>query len=331
MQIIQNNEFLVKNPIISVMCITYNQVDYISKALDSFLLQDLKVPYEIIVNDDCSTDGTTEILLNYQKQNPQVMRVLLHERNQYSLGKSAMGEFVIPEVRGKYGAMCEGDDYWTDSQKLSQQLSFMESNPTFAACVHASENVQAESGRRLSTMRYSNCDCDVLIRDALSNTQCYSTNSLFITATALRAYRDSSLFPLKCDGDQKMMTFFALNGGIHYINKIMSAYRFMAKNSTNRSLFLNDDHMSLAARKRDLRIELLKKVDEMTDGEYRTEIENGIDRMDYLFYKDIRDARTLKKRWPDMFGRESLPAKVDMALYTFCRPIHKLIFHTYFK
>lgn len=331
MKIVQDGELLVKEPVVSVMCITFNQAGYIGQALDSFLAQDLDVPYEIVVNDDCSTDGTAQILLDYQEKHPGVIRVILHEQNQYSQGKSAMGDFVIPAMRGRYGAMCEGDDYWTDPTKLSCQLAFMEGHPSYAACVHANENVQAESGRRLSVMRYADHDCDIAMADAFSNTQCYSTNSLFIRASALADYRASELYPLKCDGDQKMLVSYALNGGIHYIDRIMSAYRFMAKNSTNRSMLMSDEHAKVVAKKRDLRIELFRKADELTGGEHHAEFEHGIDRMDYLYYKDLRDARTLRKQWPDQLAKESLPAKLDTYLFSYCKPLHRLIFSTYYN
>lgn len=331
MRIVQDERRLVKDPVVSVMCITFNQAGYIGRAIDSFLAQDLNVPYEIVVNDDCSTDGTTQILLDYQEKYPEVMRVILHEQNQYSQGKSAMGDFVIPAMRGRYGAMCEGDDYWTDPTKLSRQLEFMESHLACAACVHANENVQADSGRRLSLMRYADHDCDVTMVDAFSNTQCYSTNSLFIRTSALVDYRESVLYPLKCDGDQKMLVSYALNGGIHYIDRIMSAYRFMAKNSTNRAMFMSREHSKVAAKKRDLRIELLRKADELTGGEYHAEFEFGIGRMSYLYYKDLRDARILRKNWPDQLVKESIPAKLDIYLFSYCKPLHRLIFNTYYN
>ncbi len=331
MRIVQNENRLAKEPVVSIMCITFNQAGYIGQALDSFLAQDLTVPYEIVVNDDCSTDGTDRILLEYQEKHPEVMRVILHEQNQYSLGRSAMGDFVVPAARGRYGAMCEGDDYWTDPTKLRRQLEFMEGHPAYAACVHANENVQAESGMRLSVMRYADHDCDIATADALSNTQCYSTNSLFIRFSALADYCASELYPLKCDGDQKMLVSFALNGGIRYIDRIMSAYRFMAKNSTNRSMLMSEEHAKIVAKKRDLRIELLRKADELSDGAYHAEVVRGIDRMRYLYHKDLRDARVLKGRWPDQFAKESLPAKLDICLYSYCKPLHRLVFRTYYN
>jgi glycosyltransferase involved in cell wall biosynthesis len=330
MNIVQDDDRLVKNPVISIMCITFNQVGYIARALDSFLAQKVDVPFEILVNDDCSTDGTTQVLVDYQAKHPEVMRVITHEENQYSKGKSTMGEFVIPACRGEFAAMCEGDDYWTDPEKLQLQLDVMRRMPEISACVHATENVQAESEKRLSVMRYADHNCMIDVADALSNTQCYSTNSLFIRMGALLRYRDSKLYVLKCDGDQKMLVSFALSGGIFYIDRIMSAYRFMAKNSTNRSMFMSEKHAQIVAKKRDLRCELLRCADELSGGTYHPQVVVGLDRMEYLYHKDLRDARALRSRWPQMFKKESLPAKIDICLYSYAKPLHRIVFSMYY-
>lgn len=331
MRIVEDHQKLSDNPLISVLCITYNQRDYIAVALDSFLAQEFNGPIEVIVNDDCSTDGTTQILLDYQKRRPDVFRIITHEENQFSKGKSTMGEFVIPLMRGKYGAMCEGDDYWTDPHKLQYQYDLMTRHPEYVVCCHANENVQAESGTRLSVMRYADHDCVVATRDALSRTQCYSTNSLFTTYQALQDYRASELYRCSCDGDQKMLVYFATHGEIYYIDKIMSAYRFLAKNSTNRSMLNSPEHAKIAARKRDARIELLKAANDATDAVYGPDFVYGIEQMDYLYYKDIRDMRTLRKRWPKQLAQESLPAKVDMFLFTYLPAIHRLVFGMYYR
>lgn len=179
-------------------------------------------------------------------------------------------------------------------------------------------------------MRYADHDCLIDVADALSNTQCYSTNSLLIRMSSLKDYCGSRLYSLKCDGDQKMLVCFALNGGIYYLDRIMSAYRFMAKNSTNRSMFMSEEHAHIAAKKRELRCELLRAADEMSDGAYHDQVAAGIERMEYLYYKDLRDASTLRRRWPKMFSRESLPAKLDICLYAYAKPLHRVIFSMYY-
>lgn len=111
-------------PLVSICCITYNHKEYIRDALDGFLSQRTDFPYEILINDDASTDGTADIIREYEQKYPEKIRALLQTENQYSKGiTNPSGAFNFPRVRGRYVAMCEGDDYWTDPEKLQKQVT----------------------------------------------------------------------------------------------------------------------------------------------------------------------------------------------------------------
>ncbi|MGI9249448.1 MAG: glycosyltransferase [Woeseiaceae bacterium] len=118
-------------PLVSVCCTTYNHENYIREALDSFLLQETDFAFEIIVHDDASTDGTAEIVLEYASKYPGLFRTIIQDENQYSKGGLIYPRFVLPAARGKYIALCEGDDYWTDKTKLQKQVTFLENNPEY--------------------------------------------------------------------------------------------------------------------------------------------------------------------------------------------------------
>ena len=124
---------------VSICCITYNHIAYLGQALDSFLAQRVEFPIEIVVHDDASTDGTQSVILEYQRRHPGRIRSILQTTNQYSRGKKPFLDFVLPSARGKYIAVCEGDDYWTDPQKLALQVAFLEAHPSFSMSFH---NVQ---------------------------------------------------------------------------------------------------------------------------------------------------------------------------------------------
>lgn len=330
MRVIEDCDKLCARPTISILCITFNQIDYIRDAIDSFLAQEVDEDLEILVNDDCSTDGTTDILLEYQRQHPSVFRVVTHEENQFSKGASPMGEFLVPLARGEFIAMCEGDDYWTDAKKLAKQLEVMRDNPGIAACVHANENVQASTKRRLSTVRYSDHDTMISAEDVISHSQCYATNSLFVRSDAMKAYRSSPFGSLKTDGDHKMLVFFGLlSGGIYYLDEVMSAYRVLAKNSVNRSMLMGDALMRTAATKREKRLALLDLVDNYTGGSMHELVQRGKDAMEYSYYRDTRDLRTLRARWPERLKQEGLLAHIDLYLYAYCRPLHKMLMGIY--
>lgn len=127
-----NNEILV-----TCVCITFNHKDFIRQCLDGMLMQETTFPYEIIVYDDCSTDGTREIVKEYAALHPDKIRTVLPEENQYSkLGDVVLENFVLPVAKGKYVALCEGDDYWNDAQKLQKQATWMEQHPDYSVTFH---------------------------------------------------------------------------------------------------------------------------------------------------------------------------------------------------
>lgn len=124
------------SPLVSVCCISYNHAPYIEKTLKGFLAQRTTFPYEIIVHDDASSDGTREIIAEYASNYPALIRPILQSENQYSREIPVFSEFTFKSAHGKYLALCEGDDHWTDDTKLQWQVDFLEANPSIAMCTH---------------------------------------------------------------------------------------------------------------------------------------------------------------------------------------------------
>jgi glycosyltransferase involved in cell wall biosynthesis len=117
---------------VSISCITYNQVDYIRSCLDGFLMQKVNFKYEIVINDDASTDGTREVIEEYAQKHPDIIVPVLQTENQVSKGlRGMMIRFTFPLCKGKYIAFCEGDDYWTDPYKLQKQVDFLDANENY--------------------------------------------------------------------------------------------------------------------------------------------------------------------------------------------------------
>jgi|GEM_PF-645180 len=121
------------NPLVSVITKTYNHEHYISECLDSILAQETDFEFEIIVGEDDSADGTREICKTYADKYPDKVRLILHSRaNAITINRQATGRFnslyCLQSARGKFIAMCEGDDYWTDKKKLQKQVDILKAN-----------------------------------------------------------------------------------------------------------------------------------------------------------------------------------------------------------
>jgi glycosyltransferase involved in cell wall biosynthesis len=123
----------METPLVSITCITYNHEKYIAQAIESFLMQRTNFPYEIIVGEDCSTDGTRQVVQDYCRRYPDIVKLVTSECN---VGARRNGIRIRNEARGKYIAICEGDDYWTDPLKLQKQVDFLEANPDYVLCYH---------------------------------------------------------------------------------------------------------------------------------------------------------------------------------------------------
>ena len=122
-----------QNILLSVCVRTHNQDRFIREALDSVLRQHTAFPFEIIVSDDASSDGTVAILQEYQHQHPDKMRLLLSDTN---IGGPANLKRVIEASSAKYVTCLDGDDFYTDEYKLQKQVDFLEAHTEFAACFH---------------------------------------------------------------------------------------------------------------------------------------------------------------------------------------------------
>lgn len=143
-----NNDVLV-----SVCTLTFNHAPYLNKYFEGILMQRTTFKYEVIINDDCSTDGTKEILLEYASKYPELIKVVIQDENQYSQGdRGYFAKYCYPRCKGKYVAWCEGDDCWTDPLKLQKQVDYLDTHPE-CVLVHTDfDVVNATTGER----RYSN-------------------------------------------------------------------------------------------------------------------------------------------------------------------------------
>ena len=124
-------------PLASISCTTYNHAPFIRQCLDHLLAQKTNFGFEIVIHDDASTDGTKEILQEYARRYPEIIFPWYQTENQYSRGKLGLASrYNYPRCRGRYIAICEGDDYWPDANKLQRQVDFLESHEAYVLTYH---------------------------------------------------------------------------------------------------------------------------------------------------------------------------------------------------
>jgi FkbM family methyltransferase len=211
----------MSKPLVSIACITYNQENFIKDTLEGFLMQKTTFPIEIIVNDDASNDNTASIIKDYVLKYPNLIVPIFQLENQYSKGINPGVEFVLPRCSGKYIALCEGDDYWTDPFKLQNQVDFLESNPDFAICFHNAKIYYESEPDRIDYSN-NNDQKEVTTFDDIAK------GEYIYTATCVFRLNDFKKFPLKY---YKYVNNYTLDlhnaqfGKIKYIDEVMSVYR----------------------------------------------------------------------------------------------------------
>lgn len=240
------------SPVVSVRCITYNHVNYISHALDSFLMQQTNFPFEILVHDDCSTDGTIEVLRTYEQRFPNILKVMYEEENQYSKkgGLKKVLEQLDERCSGKYIAICEGDDYWISSQKLQLQYDALE-NSHMHVCVcrtmiDTSSAFSPFKENCIPDSRFPYQQSGVIDSTQLAelifnqypypfHTSSYLYTKDFRTYTGLDGMRGLT------EGDEILLKKLIVFGGVYFLNEALSCYRWGAEGCwTSRFLKKND-------------------------------------------------------------------------------------------
>ena len=127
-----------QDPILTIRCLVYNHEPFLRQCLDGFVMQQTNFPFEAIVHDDASTDGSAAIIREYAEKYPDIIKPIYETENQYSKHDGSIGRIMDAAIHpnSKYIAFCEGDDYWTDPHKLQLQVDFLERHPDYVICSH---------------------------------------------------------------------------------------------------------------------------------------------------------------------------------------------------
>lgn len=219
------------DPLVSICCLVYNHEPFLRQCLDGFVMQQTSFPFEAIVHDDASTDGSAAIIREYAEKYPDIIKPIYETENQYSKhnGTDSIFRLMVEAAmspNSKYIALCEGDDYWTDPHKLQIQVDFLESHLDYSMCFHRANTINHETGEENNAFPgkvFRNIEC----RD-------YESTELFATwtvPTASMLYRkECQFYPLKhrykcLFGDIVRVLASAEMGRVKGLDLMMSVYR----------------------------------------------------------------------------------------------------------
>ena len=218
-------------PLVTICCITYNHAAYIRECLNGFLMQETNFKFEVVIHDDASTDETQSIIKEYCEKYPNVFSPIFQHVNQYSRGiKSIIQTFCVPKFRGKYIAMCEGDDYWIDPYKLQKQVNFLESHPDYGMCYTKVKRYNQQNKKYIDVWGGANETMDKLLIENTIPT---------LTAVFHKAIYDkylTEIHPSKRGwlmGDYPIWLYFAQNSKIKFINETTGVYRICNESASH--------------------------------------------------------------------------------------------------
>jgi len=219
-----------QKPLVSVHLLTYNHAKFIAQSIESVVNQQTSFPFEIVIGDDHSTDGTSQIVDQYAAKYPDLIKVV---RGKTNGGPQPNSIRILENSQGKYMAALEGDDYWIDPLKLQKQADFMEQNPDFAICF-TNTRVEFFENNEEPYLLNSNIEKDVFeLKDLIAQTE------VWFMGTATLFYTMSSIFPVQPwfhktkSGDIPMIMLAARHGKIKYLSDVTAAYRRHAAGASN--------------------------------------------------------------------------------------------------
>ena len=275
---------------ITVIVMTYNQVNYIDQMMQSILAQKINIDFNVLIHDDCSDDGTYEKLLDYQKEHPNMIKIIRQESRKFLLDGFNMMIFnyVVPQVDSEYIAYCDGDDYWCDELKLQKQYDFMVAHPEYSMCFHSA--YQLRPNNDMSSKWFIADEGDIDISDLINDKPgiCIATSSIFLKTNVFKDFSDwRKKYPVE---DVPMYITAAMEGKIHRLKDVMCVYRqfavgsWSAQNQGNNERLIK--HMSETKK-------AIMLFDEQTNQKYHDLVVQQVESCDFRIAYITRDLKTI--------------------------------------
>jgi glycosyltransferase involved in cell wall biosynthesis len=301
-------------PKVSVHIITYQHVKYIREAIESVLMQQTNFPFEVIIGDDESTDGTREICKEYAEKYSSKIRLFLHKRENniaISGNPSHIFQYIYNtfQLRGKYISICSGDDFWTDPNKLQVQVDFLEGHHDYSICAHDSNIVNYKS----EVVSYRMYKSEMLNKEYKDEYQLeeifegatFHTSSVLFRKNDLNIPAFAYIIQDITSEDYVLFLMLADKGPVKILSEVMSTYRKHKESITgSHNQFIDKGNKQL------MNVNILLKLNSYFDFRYSEDINYQLNSSYKIIadeYKNKKESiRRLEKTIDDInYGRNS--------------------------
>lgn len=294
-KILRRQMFMSDEIMVSIICLTYNHELYIRKALSGFINQKTDFKFEVIVHDDASTDKTADVIREFERSYPSIIKPIYEKENQFTNGDFIKRQ-VLKKIKGKYIALCEGDDYWIEPLKLQYQVDILERHPEYSGCFHDAVIIGSNGkvfrngffpSNFFKTPAWENKDKEYDFEEMLGFD--FIPTASIMTKTSY--YADFSNY---CEnpvcGDIPFKMWIASNGNMYYINKKMSAYRTFNANSASGQIRNNIEKLTKTYYGH---VEIYEGFDKSTNGMYHELLVNDLKRRKIWYLMSVKKYREL--------------------------------------
>ena len=306
--------------LVSVICITYNHGKYIADALENFVKQKTTFKFEVLVHDDCSTDETIAIIEKYEKQYPDIVKAYYEEENQHSKGVSPT-RLMMSKACGKYVALCEGDDFWRDENKLQKQIDYMEKHNECALCIHGTDVLNVENGKIIRRMNMYDENCVVEPETFLIRRNDFATSSMIFRKVDIDNYpKDFGFF------DYMLKSYLATKGNAYYIAESMSVYRTGVIGAWTQRVAKSPEKFRMFIQKE---IDFYEKFNVFSDFKFNKEVEELKRNREYRLSKVNNDYKKAINEYPELVKTERCFEKVFIYGNAYCPKILKTVQYLY--
>lgn len=308
--------------LVTIYCLAYNHEKYIRDALEGFLNQKTNFKYEVIVHDDASTDGTANIIREYEDKYPDIIKGIYQKENQYKKNISIFNTYILPNVKGKYLASCEGDDYWIDNLKLQKQVDYLEEHPECTFCF-TNANIENQIDKKMRKFIPYTKEDSKYFDDTSKIYTLKNFHEIEFAPTASYIYpvsnisREPEYFKQQCpSNDLKRRLYYTAMGYAYYINDITCVYRENVPNSAT-TVWKSQNKLQKFEKAKKI-LDMIENVDMYTKYEYTDYLYKLKEKYILILLGASKNFKIFEiKEYYNVFRKQKLSSKIKIIMKIF--------------